>query len=142
MLSKILEFVLGGTRGFNEAETRLLDFVMDALPPGDGSVLSRQRSSVRKVQRPHSGQMVVAYYKPGDDVPRLPYPGDEYCLATVTYLSQGRAVQTSLVLHNGRFMTFERNVPESLADVEALISVLLHPMAYKSVASEIDAQEH
>ena len=39
-------------------------------------------------------------------------------------------------------MTFERNVPKTLSDIETLSSVALHPSGFKSVAPEIDAQEH
>lgn len=142
MLSKISEFLLGGTRGFNEAEKRLLSFLADALPAQDRDILSRQLMAVRKVQRQHPGRLVVAYYKKGGDVPQLPYPGYEHCLANITYKSAGRTKTTSLVLHDGRFMTFERNVPRSLSDIEALGAVVLHPRGFKSVTPEIDAQEH
>ncbi|GHT87054.1 hypothetical protein AGMMS49960_02390 [Betaproteobacteria bacterium] len=141
-LAKISEFIFGGTRGFNEAENRLLSFLMDSLPAQEREILSRQLLSVRLVQRQNPGKIVVAYYKSGSEVPQLPYPGDEYCLANVTYKSGGRTKTTSLVLHNGRFMTFERNVPQSLSEIEALSSVVLHPKGFKSVAQEIDAQEH
>ncbi len=142
MLAKISEFFFGGTRGFNEAETRLLSFLMDSLPTQEREILARQLISVRKVQRQNPGQLVAAYYKNGDEIPQLPYPGYEYCLANVTYMSGGRAKTTSLVLHNGRFMTFERNVPQHLSEIETLTSVVLHPKGFKSVAPEIDAQEH
>lgn len=142
MLAKISEFLFGGTRGFNEAEGRLLSFLVDALPAQDRDILSRQLMAVRKVQRQHPGRLVVAYYKKGDDVPQLPYLGYEHCLANVTYKSGGRTKTTSLVLHNGRFMTFERNVPQRISDIEALGAVVLHPSGFKSVAPEIDAQEH
>lgn len=142
MLAKISEFLFGGTRGFNEAETRLLSLLMDALPAQERDILARQLRSVRKVQRQNPGRLVAAYYKRGDEIPRLPYPGYEYCLANITYLSGGRARTTSLVLHDGRFMTFERNVPQRLSDIETLGSVVLHPKGFKSVAPEIDAQEH
>ncbi|MDR3054824.1 MAG: hypothetical protein LBU53_05400 [Zoogloeaceae bacterium] len=142
MLAKISEFIFGGTRGFNEAETRLLSFLMDSLPAQEREILSHQLLSVRKVQRQNPGQIVVVYYKSGNEVPRLPYPGYEHCLANITYKSGERAKTTSLVLHNGRFMTFERNVPQRLSDIETLNSVVLHPKGFKSVAQEIDAQEH
>ena len=141
MLAKISEFLLGATRGFNEAETRLLSFLMDSLPAQEREILAHQLISVRKIQRPNPGQLVVAYYKSGDEVPRLPYLGYEHCLANITYMSGGRVKTTSLVLHNGRFMTFERNVPQRLSDIETLRSVVLHPKGFESVAPEIDAQE-
>jgi len=126
---------------FNEAEELLLSFLIDALPAKDRDILSHQLMAVRKVQRQHPGWLVVAYYKKGGDVPQLPYLGCERCLANVTYKSGGRTKTTSLVLHDGRFMTFERNVPQSLSDIEALVAVSLHPGDFKSVAAEIDAQE-
>lgn len=142
MLTKVLDFFRGGSRDFNEAEKRLLEFLMDALPASDREVLSRQLCSIRLVQRQHPGRLVVAYYKNQQDVPPLPYPGYEYCLAKVSYQSRGRTKATSLVLHNGRFMSFERNVPETLSDIESLGKVILHPEGYRGVASEIDNEEH
>jgi len=142
VLARLSEFLLGGTRGFNDAERRLLSFVLEALPPQDREILSRQIASVRKVQRQHPGRLVAAYYRKQDDVPRLPYPGYAHCLANVSYKARGRTRTTSLVLHDGRFMTFERNVPQGLVEIESLAKVVLHPAGFRSVASEIDAEEH
>lgn len=142
MLAKISEFLLGGTRGFNQAESRLLSALLDALPTQDREILARQMMLIRKVQRSNPGRLVAAYYKRGVDVPQLPYPGYEYCLANITYRSGGRARTTSLVLHDGRFMTFERNVPRNASEIESVDAVALHPRGFKSVAPEIDAQEH
>ena len=142
MFAKISEFILGGTRGFNEAEERLLSFLMDALPARDRRILVRQIQLVRKVQRQIPGRLVAAYYKSGVDVPRLPYPGDGHCLANITYVSDERPRTTSIVLHNGCLMTFERNVPRHLSEVEALVGLVLHPDGFESVAGDIDFQEH
>jgi len=142
VLTKVLDFFRGGSRDFNEAEKRLLSFLMDALPANDREVLSRQLGSIRLVQRQHPGRLVVAYYKKQQAVPQLPYPGYEYCLAKVSYKSKGRTKATSLVLHNGRFMSFERNVPENPSDIESLGKVILHPEGYSGVAEEIDTDEH
>jgi hypothetical protein len=141
-LTRIYEFVFGGTRGFNEAETRLLSFLMDSLPAQERDILARQLMSVRKVQRQNPGRLFVAYYRSGDEVPQLPYLGYEHCMAHVTYKSGGRTKTTSLVLHNGRFMTFERNVPQHPSDIEGLNSVVLHPDGFESVAPKVDAEEH
>lgn len=142
MLTRVLDFFRGGSRDFNEAEKRLLSFLMEALPAEDREVLSRQLDSIRLVQRPHPGRLVVAYYKNQQEVPQLPYSGYEYCLAKVSYRSKGRTKATSLVLHDGRFMTFERNVPQTPDDIESLSGVTLHPEGPKGVAAEIDAEEH
>ena len=142
MFAKISEFLFGGTRGFNEAENRLLLFLQEALPASDREILSRQLMSIRKVQRPQPTRMVVAYYKNVADVPQLPYPGYEHCLGNVTYTTLGKSRTTSIVLHDGRFMSFERNIPQRLSDIEALTKVVLHPKGFSSVAGEIDAQEH
>jgi hypothetical protein len=72
----------------------------------------------------------------------LPYLGYEYRLAKISYKSGGRSKSTSLVLHDGRFMSFERNVPQRLSDMEEPCSVVLHPKGFRSVAPQIDAQEH
>lgn len=142
MLTKMLDFFRGGSRDFNEAEKRLLSLLMDALPADDREVLSRQLESIRLVQRQHPGRLVVAYYKNQQEVPQLPYLGYEYCLAKVSYKSKGSTKETSLVLHNGRFMTFERNVPQTPDDIQSLGEVILHPGNHKGVAEEIDAVEH
>ncbi|WP_374602238.1 hypothetical protein [Arenimonas sp.] len=42
MFAKISEFIFGGTRGFNDAETRLLTSVADSLPAQDRDVLRSQ----------------------------------------------------------------------------------------------------
>jgi len=141
-MSGIYEFFFGGTRGFNDAEAKLLSLLGDALPARDQEVLSQQINLVRKVQRQHQERLVVVYYRKNVALPKLPYPGDAYCLATITYRSEGRAKKTSLVLHDGRFMTFERNVPRKLSEIGEPISVVLHPNRFKSVAPEIDAEEH
>lgn len=142
MLTRILEYLVGGTRGLNAAEARLLSFLMDALPAGDREILSRQVESIRKVQRMHPGRLVAVYYTPGRAVPRLPYPGDEHCLATISYRSGARTRTCSIVLHDGRFSTLERNVPTSLAQIDAPASVALHPRGFESVAGDIDREEH
>jgi hypothetical protein len=142
VLERLSGFLFGGTRGFNAAEARVLSFLSEALPAQERQTLARQLGAVRKVQRQNPGRLVVAYYRKGDDVPRLPYPGYAYCLAHVTYMSRGHPRTTSLVLHDGRFMSFERNVPQQLSDIEAPCSVVLHPKGFESVAAEIDAEEH
>lgn len=142
MLAHLSEFFFGGTCGFNDAEARIIAFVADSLPVEEGLVLRHQVKAVRKVQRQSPGRLVVAFYKERDSVPPLPYPGYEHCLANVTYTSRGRSKTTSLVLHQGRFMSFERNVPQTMGDIEAIQSVTLHPKGFESIAQEIDAEEH
>lgn len=142
MLSRLLEFLLGGTPGLNAAEGHLLCFLLEALPPGDRGILSRQLQAIRKVQRQHPGRLVAVYYTRGHAVPKLPYPGDEYCLAAISYRSGRRTRTSSLLLHDGRFSTLERNVPTNLGQIDALVSVVLHPRGFESVAEEIDREEH
>lgn len=142
MLAKLSEFLFGGTRGFNDAEARILALVADSLPVDEGVVLRRQVKAVRKVQRQNPSRLVVAFYKERDSIPALPYAGYEHCLANVTYTSRGRSKTTSLVLHHGRFMSFERNVPQTMGDIEAIQSVKLHPKGFEGIAQEIDAEEH
>lgn len=142
MFANISEFLFGGTPGLNEAEERLLSFLSDALPPQDREILSCQLKSIRKVQRQHPERLVAVYYRNGNNVPRLPYLGYEYCLANISYKSGGRTRRTSLVLHDGRFMTFERNVPQRLCEIEGVVAVALHPQRFKGAAEEIDSQEH
>jgi hypothetical protein len=115
---------------------------MDALPIRDREILACQARLVRKVQRQNPGRLVAAYYKSGAHVPQLPYPGYEHCLANITYRSGGRPKTTSVVLHNGCLMTFERNVPQKLSEIEAPVDVVLHPKGFESVAGGIDSQEH
>ena len=142
MLTRLLDFFRGGSRDFNEAEKRLLSALADALPEHEKEILLRQLSSVRLVQRQHPGRLVVAYYRNPQEVPQLPYRGIEYCIAKINYRTTGKTKATYLVLHHGRFMSFERNVPRTIADIESLGKVVLHPPTYKRVAQEIDAEEH
>jgi hypothetical protein len=132
----------GGTPGFSAAESRVLSFVLEGMAEPDRSTLTAQIGAVALVQRQHPGRLVVAYYRRPNTVPTLPYAGYEYCLAKVKYMSRGRARTTSLVLHDGRFMTFERNVPELERDIESLVAVEMHPGIQPTVADEIDHAEH
>jgi len=141
-MSGIYEFFFGGTPGFNDAEARLLASLGDAMPAQDRDVLLQQIRLVRKVQRQHQQRLVAVYYRKNVDIPKLPYPGNEYCLANITYRYEGRPKRTSVVLHDGCLMTFERNVPRRLSEIGEPISVALHPKRFKSVAPEIDAEEH
>lgn len=142
MFKEILAFFRGGTSSFNDAEKKLLSFVLEALPENDRAVLSTQINSVSLVQRQHPRRLVVAYYKKPETVVQLPYSEYEYCLANITYKARGKAKTTAIVLHNGRLMTFERNVPQVSSDIESLVKVVLHPTNHKSVADEINAEEH
>lgn len=141
MLAWLAERLLRGRR-FNAAEARLIGFVSEALPADEREVLARQFAAVRKVRRHHPGRLVAAYYGDASKVPTLPYPGYEHCLADVTYRSTSGPRTTSVVLHHGRLMTLERNVPHSLSEVGALVGVRRHPGGFKSVATQIDAEEH
>jgi hypothetical protein len=132
----------GGTAGFNEAEMSILSFVLARLSEPDRTTLAAQIQAVDLVQRQQPGRLVVAYYRRRERVAVLPYSEYEYCLAKVKYLNRGKARTTSLVLHDGRFMSFERNVPESEEAIESLLSVEFHPGASPSVAKEIDRVEH
>lgn len=142
MLTRLLDFFRGGSRDFNGAEKRLLSALADALPEQEKEILLRQLASVRLVQRQHPGRLVVAYYKNQQEVPQLPYQGTEYCIAKINYRSSGQNKATYLVLHHGRFMSFERSVPRTIDDIESLGKIVLHPPIYKRVAQEIDAEEH
>ncbi len=142
MLTKVFDFFRGGSRDFNAAEKQILSFACDALPPPDRATLQQQIASVNLVQRQHPERLVVAYYKNAETVEQLPYLGDEHCLAKVSYKSRGKTKTTFLVLHDGRFMTFERSVPQDSEDIESLVKVVLHPDDFKDVAEEIDGEEH
>jgi len=142
MLTRLLDFIRGGSRDLNEAEKRLLSALADALPDDEKEILSRQLTSIRLVQRQHPGRLVVVYYKNQQEVPQLPYRGTEYCIAKINYRSSGQTKATYLVLHHGRFMSFERSVPRTIAEIESVGKVVLHPPTYKGVAQEIDAEEH
>jgi hypothetical protein len=133
----------GGTREFNEAESILLSAVVKRLPTSEALILSEQIRSVSLVQRQHPGRLVVAYYNRSTTIPELPYPGYEHCLANVTYTTRsGTRKAMSVVLHNARLMTLERNVPQNANEVKDVLSVKLHPRGYKSEANVIDEEEH
>ena len=133
----------GGTPEFNEAERILLSAVVKRLPTSEALILSEQIRSVSLVQRQHPGRLVVAYYNRSTAIPELPYPGYEHCLANVTYTTtSGTRKAMSVVLHNARLMTLERNVPKNANEVKDVVSIKLHPRGYKSEADAIDEEEH
>lgn len=142
VIERVLEFLRGGTIGFNKPELLLLDSVIDALPKAESDILGKQVKLVSIVQRHNPGRLVAAYYPKRSYVPLLPYPGYEYCLAKVSYRLNGATRTTNVVLHDGKFMTFERNVPRKNDRIDAIVKVSLHPSGYKPVAQEIDAEEH
>lgn len=142
VIERALAFLRGGTIGFTKPELLLLDSVIDALPKAESDILSKQVQSVSLVQRHNPGRLVAAYYPKRSYVPLLPYPEYEYCLAKVSYRFNGTTRTTNVVLHNGKFMTFERNVPRKNDHIDAIVKVSLHPTGYEPVAQEIDAEEH
>ena len=142
MWRRIFEFLIGGTHSLNEAEQRILAAVEATLSEADRATLLHQVGMIRKVQRSNPGRMVNVYYRSTADVPRLPFEADQYCLAEVNYRSAGRDKTTSVVLHRGRLMSFERNVPQASGEIESVTSVRVHPKGWKSVTDEIDAEEH
>jgi len=142
VVKRVLAFLRGGTIGFNKPELLLLGSVIDALPKAESDILGKQVRSVSLVQRNNPGKLVAAYYPKRSCVPLLPYPGYEYCLAKVGYKFNGTTRTTNVVLHDGKFMTFERNVPRKNDRIDAIAKVSLHPSGYKPVDEEIDAEEH
>jgi hypothetical protein len=138
----ISAFLRGGTSHFNNAELMLTTSVLDKLPESDRNILSTQIASISLIQRHHSGRLVVAYYSKNKAVPVLPYSGHEYCLAKVSYKSDYKIKTTNLVLHDGKFMSLERNVPINNKDINSITKVILHPNNYKPIAKEIDVGEH
>ncbi|NEZ02551.1 hypothetical protein G4Y73_00135 [Wenzhouxiangella sp. XN201] len=142
MLERVLAFLRGGTIGFNKPELLLLDSVIGALPEEESDVLRKQVQSVSLVQRHDSGRLVAAYYPKRSSVPLLPYPGYEYCLAKVSYRLNETTRTTNVVLHDGKLMTLERNVPRRNERIDEIVNVSPHPGDYKPVAQEIDAEAH
>lgn len=142
VIEKILAFLRGGTIGFNKPELLLLNSVINTLPKTESDILNKQIQSVSLVQRHNPGRLVAAYYPKRSNVPVLPYLEYEYCLAKVSYKLNGITRTTNLVLHNGRFMTFERNVPLQNDHIDTIVKVALHPSNYKPVDQEIDSEEH
>jgi hypothetical protein len=142
LLHSIRAAIRGGTPAFNRAEKQLLSHVLGALPEGERHALSAQIDAVSLVQRQHAGRLVVAFYPKSADVVRLPHSGYEHCLANVTYRHKGKRKTTAVVLHDGRLMSLERNVPIAEGDIEPPVAVTLHPRGRSGVASEIDAEEH
>ena len=142
MLTRVLDFFRAGSRDYNDAERRILASVSDALPPADKEIFARQIAATKLIQRQHPGRLVVTYYKEPDAVPVLPYSGIEHCLARVSYRCHGKTKSTFVVLHDGRFMSFERAVPQKSTDIEAVLAVDLHPNGYSGVADEIQHEEH
>jgi hypothetical protein len=142
LLGSVRAALRGGTSSFSPAEKQVLSHVLAALPEAERSALRRQIDAVTLVQRQHPGRLVVAFYPKSADVAPLPYPGYEYCLAKVSYISRGRKKTTTVVLHNGRLMSLERHVPVDVGDIEPPVTVTLHPGPRSNMASQIDAEEH
>lgn len=142
VIEHILAFLRGGTSSFNQPELLILNSVIDSLPEQEAEILNKQIQSVCLVQRNNPGRLVAAYYSKSANIPVLPYSGYEYCLAKVSYKLDGKTKTTNVVLHNGKFMTFERNVPQKNDHIDSIINVALHPNDYKPVTPEIDAEEH
>lgn len=142
IVKKISAFLRGGTSTFNEKEMLLLKAILNTLPEAEAKIFSQQISTVSLVQRPNPRRLVVAYYSNKNKVSQLPYLGYEYCLAKVTYKFNGQTKTTNVVLHDGRLMSLERNVPSKGEEIDSITSVALHPSGYKSVAEEIDKKEH
>ncbi|WP_185232613.1 hypothetical protein [Teredinibacter franksiae] len=141
-LKKIGALLRGGLSEFNEPEKRLLEVTMNALPKEEAAIFAKQIEAVSLIQHQHPGRLVSAYYSKGINVPQLPFFGYEYCVSKVIYRVNGKNRTASLVLHEGRFMTFEGSVPLKGDKVESIVKVVLHPAGYKPVAEEIDAGEH
>ena len=142
VLASIRAALRGGTRGFNPAETQLLSFVLGAMPEDERRILRAQIQAISHVQRQHPGRLVVAFYAKSSHTGSLPYPGYEYCLARVTYRTNGAKRTTAVVLHDGRLMSLERNVPTAEEEIEPPVRVTLHPGRPSPVAVEIDREEH
>lgn len=143
LLRQISARLKGGTAGFNAAERTILAAVAEHLPDGERSAFAAQVEGVHLVQRQHPGRLVVAFYPRATQVQALPYSGYEYCLAKVQYKSVGgQRKTTSVVLHNGRLMSLESNVPQSEGDISEVSAVKLHPKGYRAEATAMDAEEH
>lgn len=141
MLKHVWAFLRGGTACLNPAELKLIDALIEALPHDEAKILKAQIAKIDLVQRPQAGRMTIAFYRKNLDVALFKQDGYEYCLAKLRYLSGGKKRVTSIVLHDGKFMSIERNIPLKVKDVTKVIEVILHPDDYKPVAEEIDAEE-
>ncbi len=142
LIKKIWAFLRGGTSGFYKSELAVLASVIDLLPKPESEILKMQVEAASLIQRHNPGRLVAAYYPKNSNVPVLPYSGYEYCLAKVSYKLNGKVKTTNVVLHNGVFMSFEKNVPQKNDIIQEIKKVSLHPHDYKPVAQEINSVEH
>lgn len=142
MIKKIIEFLRGGSKTFNKAEERILSAVLNALNEAEREVVSKQIAAVSLVQRQHPDRLVVAYYSKPNEVMPLPYADYEYCLARVVYESRGEKQRVAVVLHHGRIMSLEGDVPKNLQGIEHVIKVELHPQASIILTNGINSEEH
>lgn len=141
-VNAIIAFLRGGTSKFTSAERTLLQSVFKALPEHDAHIFLEQIEAVSLVQRHNPGRMVVAFYPRRSQVRPLPYMGYEYCIAKVRYTADGMKKWTYIVLHDGIFMSLERNVPLKNTDITNVNEVILRPDMYKPVSYDIDREEH
>jgi hypothetical protein len=112
------------------------------LPEHEARIFSEQIESVSLVHRHNPGRMVVVFYPKGSKVPPLPYMDYEYCIAKVRYTSDETTKWTYIVLHNGRLMSFERNVPLKNTKITTVNKIVLHPVGHRAVTDDIDHEEH
>lgn len=133
MIEQIVAFFKGGTSKFFETELFVLNTVIKALPANDAVILKKQIDVVSLVQRPMPGKLITAYYPKKLSVPSLPYSGYEYCIAKLIYRSQDKQRIIHVVLHEGKLMSLEGNVPLKNDCIDEIISVELHPNDYKSI---------
>lgn len=84
----------------------------------------------------------MAYYPKRSQIQPLPYNAYEHCIAKAKYTADGGKRWTYVVLHDGIFMSIERNVPLKSTNIATVNEVVLHPCDYKPVARDIDHEEH
>lgn len=140
--SSLLSFLKGGTASFHSGEMFILNAVLQALPSDERLVFAQQIEAISLVQRPQPGRMTIGFYRKPASIRALPYQDYEHCLAEVQYSTQGKVKKTNIMLHRGRLQSIERSIPAKSFLSTAKPRVTLHPIGVKSVAEEIDAEEH
>lgn len=144
MLRWLLDRILyGGTSGFTEYETTVLQSVVDRMPLRDAASLRHQLESVSLVQRTCRGKMVIAFLQK-DDTTALSDTMDEHCLARVRFKSGVQNNCCSIVTHKGFLSSIEfQNTPGQIqANGIEVLSIELRPKAYTSLADKIDKKKH
>lgn len=141
MFQRLLARVLyGGRSALGPTETRILEAVLENLPPTDAAALREQVAEIETVQE--WGKRVVAIFYRKDQRAALVSDArsdDEWCLAKLR-LSDGRRCTVTVWASRGRLRSFEYT--RRPAAGFSIDKVEVRPERAVSVSAAMDRLEH